>query len=69
MITLHNFSDSAQTVRPKDKEYRSERLVDLLGEAHSHADNRGAHEIALDGYGYRWYRLGVPDETLTRATF
>ena len=69
MITLHNFSDSAQTVRLKDKEYRSERLVDLLGEAHSHADNRSAHEIALDGYGYRWYRLGVPDETLTRATF
>lgn len=69
MITLHNFSDSAQTVRLKLKDPKGGRLVDLLGEDHSRADNRGAHEIALDGYGYRWYRLGVADETLTRATF
>jgi maltose alpha-D-glucosyltransferase/alpha-amylase len=69
MITLHNFSDAAQTPRIRLKSTKGHRLVDLLGEAHSDADNRGLHEIALDGYGYRWYRLGVADETLTRATF
>jgi maltose alpha-D-glucosyltransferase/alpha-amylase len=69
MITLHNFSDSAQTVRLKLKEREGRRLIDLLAEEHSRADNRGRHEIALDGYGYRWYRLGAADETLTRATY
>jgi maltose alpha-D-glucosyltransferase/alpha-amylase len=69
MITLHNFSDSAQTVRLKLKEREGRRLIDLLAEEHSRADNRGRHEFALDGYGYRWYRLGAADETLTRATY
>ncbi|MCI3951764.1 MAG: trehalose synthase [Burkholderiales bacterium] len=69
MVTLHNFSDAAQTIRLKLKGRDRRRLVDLLAEEHSRADNRGRHEIALDGYGYRWYRVGVSDETLTRATF
>ena len=46
-----------------------ERLVDLIAEEHSKADSRGAHEVVLDGYGYRWYRVGVVDETLTRKPF
>ena len=69
MVTLHNFSDTAQTVRLRLKEPGGRRLVDILGEEHSRADSRGAHEIALDGYGYRWYRIGAADETLTRETF
>ena len=69
MVTLHNFSDAAQTIRLKLKGRDGRRLVDLLAEEHNRADNRGRHEIALDGYGYRWYRVGVSDETLTRATF
>ena len=65
MVTLHNFSNTAQTVRLRLKEPGGRRLVDILGEEHSRADSRGAHEIALDGYGYRWYRIGAADETLT----
>jgi hypothetical protein len=33
------------------------------------AGRRGRHEIALDGYGYRWYRVGAVDETLIRETY
>jgi hypothetical protein len=33
------------------------------------SNGRGSHEIALDGYGYRWYRIGAVDETLTRAPY
>jgi maltose alpha-D-glucosyltransferase/alpha-amylase len=69
MVTLHNFSDAAQTVHLKVPDRNGERLVDLLGEEHSTADNRGVHEIALDGYAYRWFRVGLKDETLTRAPY
>jgi maltose alpha-D-glucosyltransferase/alpha-amylase len=34
----------------------SDRLVSLLDEAASEADGRGTHRLALDAYGYRWYR-------------
>jgi maltose alpha-D-glucosyltransferase/alpha-amylase len=69
MVSLHNFSDAAQTVHLKLSEPGGERLVDLLGEEHSEAGNRGRHEIALDGYGYRWFRVGTIDETLIRAPY
>jgi maltose alpha-D-glucosyltransferase/alpha-amylase len=69
MVTLHNFSDAAQTLHLKLKDPGGERLVDLLAQEHSTADNRGTHEIALDAYGYRWYRVGAVDETLIRAPF
>jgi maltose alpha-D-glucosyltransferase/alpha-amylase len=69
MVSLHNFSDAAQTVHLKLSEPGGERLVDLLGEEHSEAGNRNRHEIALDGYGYRWFRVGTIDETLIRAPY
>jgi maltose alpha-D-glucosyltransferase / alpha-amylase len=69
MVSLHNFSDAAQTVHLKLNEPGGERLVDLLGEEHSKAAARGRHEIALDGYGYRWFRVWTVDETLIRAPY
>jgi hypothetical protein len=38
MVTLHNFSDTAQTVRLRLKEPGGRRLVDLIGEEHSCVD-------------------------------
>ena len=66
MVTLHNFSDAAQTVRLKLDHPGGERLMNLISDEHSIG---GTHEIALDGYGYRWYRIGAVDETLFRAPF
>jgi maltose alpha-D-glucosyltransferase/alpha-amylase len=69
MVTLHNFDEAAQTVPLKLKLDGGERLVDLIGEEHSDVVGRNAHEIVLDGYGYRWFRVGVVDETLSRKPF
>ena len=69
MASLHNFSDAAQSLHLKLRDKGGERLVDLLGSEHSRASSRGVHEIALDGYGYRWYRIGAVDETLTRTPY
>ncbi len=68
MVTLHNFDEAAQTVSLKLKLEGGERLVDLIGEEHSQAESC-AHEVVLDGYGYRWFRVGVVDETLSRRPF
>ena len=69
MITLHNFSEAAQTVHLKLKAPGGRKLVDLIADEHSTADRRGTHEIALDGYAYRWFRVGGVDETLVRETY
>ncbi len=69
MVTVHNFSDAAQTLQLKLAEPGAGRLIDLVGQEHSDADRAGRHEIAVDGYGYRWFRVGAADETLTRAPY
>jgi maltose alpha-D-glucosyltransferase / alpha-amylase len=42
-------------------------LVNLLSENHSHADKRGRHTLELEGYAYRWYRVGGLDYLLKRS--
>jgi maltose alpha-D-glucosyltransferase / alpha-amylase len=41
-------------------------LVNLLAEDHSRADERGKHQLVIEGYGYRWYRVGGLDYLLKR---
>ena len=42
-------------------------LVNLLAEDHSRANDSGKHRIMLEGYGYRWYRIGGLDYLLRRT--
>jgi maltose alpha-D-glucosyltransferase/alpha-amylase len=42
-------------------------LVNLLSEDHSSADGRGRHSLLMEGYGYRWYRVGGLDYLLKRS--
>jgi maltose alpha-D-glucosyltransferase/alpha-amylase len=42
-------------------------LVNLLTEDHSRAGKRGKHALLLEGYGYRWYRVGGLDYLLKRT--
>jgi maltose alpha-D-glucosyltransferase / alpha-amylase len=42
-------------------------LVNLLAEDHSTAEASGKHRITLEGYGYRWYRVGGLDYLLKRT--
>ena len=42
-------------------------LVNLLGEEHSRAQVSGKHRIVLEGYGYRWYRVGGLSYLLDRT--
>jgi maltose alpha-D-glucosyltransferase/alpha-amylase len=42
-------------------------LVNLLSEDHSRASRNGRHRLMLEGYGYRWYRVGGLDYLLKRS--
>ena len=42
-------------------------LVNLLTEDHSRAGKRDRHTLLLEGYGYRWYRVGGLDYLLKRS--
>jgi maltose alpha-D-glucosyltransferase / alpha-amylase len=44
-------------------------LVNLLSTDHSRARKNGRHVVALEGYGYRWYRVGGLDYLLRRSSF
>ncbi len=43
------------------------QLIDLLSHHHSQADESGRHRVLLDGYGYRWYRVGGLDYLLKQS--
>ena len=42
-------------------------LINLLSEDHSRSDKEGRHRLVIEGYGYRWYRVGGLDYLLRRA--
>jgi maltose alpha-D-glucosyltransferase/alpha-amylase len=42
-------------------------LSNLLSEDHSRADEGGRHSLVIEGYGYRWYRVGGLDYLLRRT--
>ncbi len=44
------------------------RLVNLLSDEHSVADESGRHCILMEGYGYRWFRAGGLKYVLERST-
>ena len=44
-----------------------ETLVNLLVKDESNADGKGFHRVALEAYGYRWYRVGDLNYALHRS--
>jgi maltose alpha-D-glucosyltransferase / alpha-amylase len=65
LVTIHNFDEKPQEARIKLGP-GGEKLVNLLFEDESDADGSGTHKIALEGYGYHWYRVGGLNHTLWR---
>src|SRR4051794_10932687 len=65
-IAVHNTDEKPHrvTIRIPDRERSS--LINLLSEGHSDGDESGTHKLAIEGYGYRWYRVGGLDYILKR---
>ena len=66
ILVLHNFDASPQTVRFHVRGDKTS-LVNLLSDDHSEGDRSGNHKLAIEGYGYRWFRVGGLQYILNRA--
>jgi maltose alpha-D-glucosyltransferase/alpha-amylase len=71
VLFLHNLAED-----PREFEFSAglkgktgDRLVNLLTADHSTAGENGKHCVCLEGYGYRWYRVGGLDYLLKRSEF
>src|SRR5213075_3183758 len=69
VLFLHNFHEQPREILidPKVKREHGKLLVNLLAEDHSRSNDSGKHRIMLEGYGYRWYRVGGLDYLLRRT--
>jgi maltose alpha-D-glucosyltransferase/alpha-amylase len=68
VVVIHNFDEQPHELKLSIKRPRSERLANLFSEDESVADSRGFHHIALEAFGYRWYRVGDLNYALRRTT-
>jgi maltose alpha-D-glucosyltransferase/alpha-amylase len=64
LLTLHNFADRTSNVRLPAESSKGAMLMDVFGRRHSRPQNDGSHRIALESYGWRWFRVGSVDTTL-----
>jgi maltose alpha-D-glucosyltransferase/alpha-amylase len=67
LVTIHNFDDQPQEIAVKPNCPGEARLVNLLAEDESAADDHGQHRIQLEAYGYRWYRVGGLNYAIRRV--
>ncbi|MGH7660262.1 MAG: trehalose synthase, partial [Vulcanimicrobiaceae bacterium] len=62
VVVVHNFANATRKVTLAVDDL----LVNLLSEDHSRGKH-GQHAIALEQFGYRWYRVGGLDDLLRRS--
>ena len=67
LVTLHNFSGQPRTVTFNPGPCAEGLLAELFGRKPSRALADGRHRIRLEGYGWRWLRVGGVDDTLSRT--
>jgi len=58
VVVLHNFSSRPQEARFTLDHPEGRLLSNLLVNDEVHADKAGMHRVALESYGYRWFRVG-----------
>ena len=57
-IVIHNFADKPCAVKLRVDGPNGGRLVNLLSQGQSEADESGRHLVNIEAYGYRWLRVG-----------
>jgi len=68
-LFVHNLGSAPREIllTVKAPEGSGKLLINLLSEDHSQAQADGRHRLLLEGYGYRWYRVGGLDYLLKRS--
>jgi maltose alpha-D-glucosyltransferase/alpha-amylase len=66
LVCVHNLDDEPQEVSITVPDERGGVLADLIESDESVAREETTHELVLEPYGYRWYRVGGFDYALRR---
>jgi maltose alpha-D-glucosyltransferase/alpha-amylase len=66
VVAVHNFAAEACEVTLAVPGAEHTPLTNLLSPEHSPPDRRGRHTLALEPYGYRWFRVGPLLDLITR---
>jgi maltose alpha-D-glucosyltransferase/alpha-amylase len=66
VVAVHNFADEACEVVLAIPGAERTPLTNLLSQEHSTPDERGRHAIALEPYGYHWFRVGPLLDLISR---
>jgi len=67
VVVIHNFSHEPQEIELRLEGEGGDRLVNLLEADDSRAGKSGKHRIAMQAYGYKWYRVGGLNYALRRT--
>jgi maltose alpha-D-glucosyltransferase/alpha-amylase len=68
VLLLHNFSSNPREVEfSTGVEHTNATLISLLSDDHSTMQKNRKYRVCLEGYGYRWYRVGGLDYLLKRT--
>ena len=67
VVVVHNFSREPQEIELRIEGEDGGRLISLLDVDDSHATKNGKHRIALQAFGYKWYRVGGLNYALRRT--
>jgi maltose alpha-D-glucosyltransferase/alpha-amylase len=67
LLTVHNFAGQRRKARIDVGTPEGTLLVEVFGQGDSRAGASVAHEIDLQAYGYRWFRVGATDNALNRT--
>ena len=66
VVIVHNLGAQPRQVTLRVEGAGGGRLVDLVHEAESRADD-GTHRVTLEAYGSRWYRVGGLNQAMRRT--
>jgi maltose alpha-D-glucosyltransferase/alpha-amylase len=66
LVTVHNFDTRPHELSIRVGVEGGERLVSLLAEEESAADEEGVHRLVIEAFGYNWYRVGGLNYALRR---
>jgi len=69
LIILHNFHEKPKSISLQVDHPDGRRLINLLIGEHSQARPNGKHTIVLEGYAYRWFRVGDLSYILKREKY
>ena len=67
LVTAHNFAGRKRKARLQVNGRGGRVLVSVFDERHNRAGSHGTHEVELEPYGYRWFRVGAADNALDRT--